>query len=221
LGFFVTPPDPDKQGVDAVASATPQAVQAAVISGAAYTSWVLWRRVNGEITDRLLAMTLSHCSADYLNRCLLSDDSRFVQFALQHLLDKNLYDVRYREACFRILGKSGRTICQLTLQYLVAQVPDLGELNMRLTELIGVNDGSSRLILDYFERLSDAPPALWIQTAAQLGQVHTYYDVNAVLNLLKRRGGDSEAVRLEVVKLLQSEDRFIARRAQEFLGAQQ
>ena len=37
--------------LDAVSGATPSAVQNNVIEGAAYTTWVLWRWVHGEITE--------------------------------------------------------------------------------------------------------------------------------------------------------------------------
>jgi hypothetical protein len=222
LDFFVRPPaESYTDEVDGVTAATPQTVRDAVVSGAAYTSWVLWHWVNGEAADKLRARTLPYCSADYLNHCLRSDDPRFVQFALQRLLKDELYDVRCREACFQILEKGGRANCQLALQYLSAQSLDSDELSVRLIALIGINAGSSRLILDWFENLPDLPPALWVQMAAHLEQVNAYYDVNAVLNLLERRAGDSERVGLEVGKLLQSENRFIVRRAQVFLGKQE
>jgi len=220
LSFFAVHSNLEEKGVDAVTAATPQAVQDAVVSGAAYTSWVLWHWVNGEIEDKLLALTLPQCSPEYLNHCLLSDDPRFVRFAFEHLLNQKLYDVFYREACFQILENSGRANCQLALQYLTALPQDSDELNARLIKLIGINAGSSRLILDRFEKLPNAPSSLWIQMAVHLGQLNVSYDVNAVLDLLKRRAGDSEAVRLEVAKLLQSDDRFIAERAQEFMGEQ-
>ncbi len=217
LSTFVPSPEPAAAEVDAITSATPQSVQDAVVPGAAYTSWVLWHWVNGGIADQLFARTLPYCSVDYLNHCLLSTDLRFVQFALQHLLDNELYDLSYREACFQTLEKSGRANGQLTLQYIERLPQDSEELNQRLMALIGVNDGSSRLIIDYFETLPNLTPAFWTQMAEHLEQVSSYQDVHAILKLLENRTDGSEAIRLAVAKLITSDNRFIARRAREFL----
>ena len=53
--------------------------------------------------------------------------------------------------------------------------------------------------------------------AARLSHVSSYYDIFTTLMLLEKRAGNSEAVRAQVAKLIDSDDLNISRRAEEFL----
>ncbi len=218
LDFFVRPPIKSyTDEVDGVTAATAQTVRDAVVAGAAYTSWVLWHWVNGDVVDELRTRTRLSCSTEYLLHCLLSKDPRFEEFALRHILEHDFCDSQIREACFQIFEKSNPENCKLALQVLTRNIPDADGLHQRLIALIGVNEGSSQLVLHYFEELPRAPRAVWEQMARQLEQLQTYSDVNAVLNLLEKLASETETIRLHVEKLLCSESRFIVRRAREFL----
>ena len=217
LSFFVIQPKANAEEIDAMTSATPQAVQDAVVPSAAYTSWVLWHWVNGEIVDQLRALTLSHCDSEYLVYCLQLEDPQFIEFALKQILEGNAFDSKIQEACFQTLETSDRANSQLALQIVTTKSSNKDELNRRLIKLIGTQRGSSELILNYFKNLSEAPPTLWDQMADQLHQISAYQDVNAVLNLLESRNGNSESIRVAVASLLDRKNRFIVRRVQEFL----
>jgi hypothetical protein len=223
LNAFILKAPSAGEEIDAVTAATPQTLQDAVVPGAAYSSWVLWRWVNGEITGKLPALTRLNCSADYVNHCLMSDDARLVQFALQHLIDAalrpstfNPSDPSFREACFHILENGGQSTCRPALQYLTAQPPDADELNLRLIRLIGVNAGSSGLIFSYLQGLSATDPDIWDCLARQLTRISDYRDLNKALALLEKRAAGSGAVQEQVAALLDSEDPFVVRRAKEF-----
>jgi hypothetical protein len=218
LDFFVRPPAKSyTDEVDGVTSATPQTVRDAVVSGAAYTSWVLWHWVNGNVVEELRTRTLLYCNPQFLLYCLLSKDPRFEEFALRHILEHDIRDPQIREACFQTLENGTPENCKLALQVLTRNIPDEEELHQRLIALIGVNEGSIQWVLDYFEELPHAPRAVWEQMSRQLEQLQTYSDVNAVLNLLEKRASRTETTRLQVEKLLDRDNRFIVRRAREFL----
>ncbi len=217
LSFFVIQPKTDTEKIDAVTSATPQTVQEAVVPGAAYTSWVLWHWVNGEIVDQLSTLTLSYCDNGYLVYCLQLQDPQFTEFALRQIIEGDSFDSQVREACFQTLETSDRANSQLALQVLTTKISNREELHRRLIKLIGVKGGSSDLILNYFKNLSEAPPSLWEQLAEQLGQISAYQDVHAVLNLLQSRSEKTESIRAAVASLLDRDNRFIVRRAREFL----
>ena len=204
--------------VEGVTGATPQDVQDAVVPGAAYTSWVLWHWVNGEIKDQLQTITLSHGGTAWLMHCLELNDQTFVSFALQQILLNGDNSPEMREACFRVLEDGGRESCLSALQILTRNPPDTDKLHQQLIGLIGVNGGSTPLILNYFEDLRDAPPAVWELMAGQLEKISTFYDLNAILHVLESRANHSKAVRNTVNKLLQHQDQFVIRRAEEFLN---
>jgi hypothetical protein len=216
LDFFVKPPvKSDADSVDGVSSATPKAVQDAVVSGAAYTSWVLWRWMNGEAAEKLLARTESHCTEDYLEHALAMEDPRFHEFALRFLLVNQRYSPEFTAAAFQLLEEGGNG--RLALQYLTAAPTGQEELNLRLITLIGANPDVSRRVLDYLESLPELDLAFCERLAEQLEQVSEYYDVHRVLSLLEKHAGESETIRLQVEPLLDRENRFIVRRAREFM----
>lgn len=218
LSFFVMSSEPALDGVDGVTGATSLTARNAVVPGAAYTSWVLWHWVNGEVQEQLRAITSQHCRPDYINTCLLSGDSHFVKFALQYLLSNRVYDLQYQDACYQVLEEDRRENCQLVLQYLMDLPLDCNELNGRLIERLGVNAGSTQLILEYFEKGSGVSALTWEQMAERLQYVSDYYVIHQMLNLLERRGEDSEQIKQQVSLLLHHENRFIVRRVREFLN---
>ena len=202
--------------VDGVSAATPIAVRNAVVEGAAYTTWVLWHWVNGEVVNELHALTALHATSGYLESCLLSGDPGFVRFALEYILENAMQDLQYRDACFQILETGKRDNCRFALQYLTDGSMGRVVLHRRLVELIGINPGSSRLILEYFETQPDLDPGIMEQMAEQFDRLSPY-DLYAVLNVLETHSGNNGMVRERVSKLLDSDNAYVVRCAQEFL----
>jgi len=207
----------DPAGVDAVTSATPQAIRDAVVEDAAYTSWALWHWANGEIAGLLLDNTLGFCTNDYLLFCLESENPRFVRFGLGQLAKKDRVDPSLREKCFHILEYGGGANCKLALQVLTTAPDDTIRMHRELVKRIGMNAGSSQLIIGYFENLPVVAPVIWEDLAARICQISSYYDIFTSLILLEKRAGDSELVRTRVAVLLNSKHSNISRRAEEFL----
>ena len=245
--FLIKPDDRSEVEVDGITAATPQSVKDAVVDQAAYTSWVLWHWVNGRIVDRLHAETVARVDDDYLLHGLKSDDRRLVRFALDQLLAAGRMsegqkskvgssevlgnshadlrpstlrplDSSFREACFHIMENSGRTNCELALELLTESAEDPTEVQCRLIALIGRNSGSSRLLLSYFEKLPDPDPVVWVELAKQLKAITGYYDLDAAFALLEKKAGGLPEVRASVAPLADSEDPFVAQRAEEFMA---
>ena len=215
--FLVKPKDRGEVEVDGITAATPQSVKDAVVEKAAYTSWALWHWVNGSIVERLYAETVARVDDDYLLYGLNSDDRKLVAFALEQLGKKGLKDPRHHEACFHILENSGRANCESALKLLTESADDPAAIHGRLVTLIGQNGGSSRLILSYFEKLPNPDPVVWVELAKQLEVIPGYRDLDAAFALLEKHAAGVPEVRGIVAPLADSEDRFIARRAQEFI----
>lgn len=217
LSFFEKQFTRNPARVDAVTSATPQAIRDAVVEDAAYTSWALWHWANGEIAGLLLENTLGFCSSDYLLHCLDSEIPRFVRFGLYQLAQKDQVDPSFREKCFHILEHGGGANCKLALRVVTTAPDDTIRMHQELVSRIGMNAGSSQLIIGYFENLPVVAPVIWEDLAARLSHVSSYYDIFTSLMLLEKRAGDSEAVRARVAVLVKSDDLNISRRAEEFL----
>jgi len=140
-----------------------------------------------------------------------------VRFGLNQIAQKNQVDPSFREKCFHILEHGGGDICKLALQVVTTAPDDTIRMHRELVRRIGMNAGSSQLIIGYFENLTVVAPVIWEDLAARLSHVASYYDIFTSLLLLEKRAGDSEAVRARVAELIKSDDLNISRRAEEFL----
>ena len=118
------------------------------------------------------------------------------------------------------MENSGRTNCELALELLTESSVDPVEVQGRLIALIGRNGGSSRLILSYFERLPDPDPVVWVELAKQLEVISGYRDLDAAFALLEKHASGLPEVRASVAPLADSEDPFVAQRAEEFMATQ-
>lgn len=218
LSFFVVEPGKASDGDwDSETSATPPDAKAAVIEGAAYTTWVLWRWIHGDVVEQLLAKTNENLSDDYLVECLASDDSAFVQFALNHLQTQGLTDERLYLGCLEVLEERGQRDCILALDVLSTHNEDLTKLHADLIERIGVNGGSSRVLLNYFKKLNSADVTVWRQLAGQLDRMSEYKDIDITFGILRLRTVQDPEVRAQISRFLESGDPFLKKRAENFL----
>ena len=218
LSYFKSAPDSGAERVDAVTSATLKSVQDAVVPGAAYTSWVLWRWVNGEAVVKLRELTRRHFSVEYLKHGLMSGNENLAEILLEQLLVNRITSPELTESALRLLMKGEGESRRLALQYLLAVQDGREQVNDRMVELIGVDPETTRLALNFFEALPGGDLLIWEQMAGRLKQVEAYQDVHRILNLLEKHAGESETVRHRAAELLDRENRFIVRRVREFLG---
>ena len=213
----VKAPAAHAHGVDAVTTATPASMRSAVVPGAAYSSWVLWRWVHGEIVDQLQARTRESCNDALLVHYLKSRDSGLVAFALDELVKRDVLTPAFEQACYQVLEDGGRANCARALRALASAPSDPATVQARIIGLYGRNGGSSRLILNYLEELPDATLEIWAQLAEQVSAVTDYSDLDGALELLKQRAAELPTVRQEVEKLARHADNHVAMRAKEFL----
>lgn len=218
IGFFVV--EHAKEGdadLDSETSATPPDAKAAVVEGAAYTTWVLWRWVHGEVVEQLRTQTRSQLNDDYLLECLGSNDRRFVEFALNELEKKGLYDNRFYESCLQVLEQCGERECILALDVLKKHVRNQVKLHADMIKRIGINGGSSRILLDYFEKLEAADIAVWRQLASQMDHMTMYKNIETTLDILHQRAVQDSEVRKKVNQLMGSGDPHLKKHAENFL----
>ena len=192
LNHFVLESKPQAKApkVDAITAATPIAVRDAVVRGAAYTSWALWHWANGQIVEKLRSQTMTYCSETYLLNCLRSDDARFVKFGLERLEDKKSLTAKFVKECFTILKQSGRENCELALNILIEKTSDPEGLKSRLIGILGENSGSSRLLLNYFETLTDVSKDLLGQFSVKIRELTDPRDISLLSQIIKIRSKD-------------------------------
>lgn len=87
--------------VDAVTGATKKSVEKAIVSGAVYSTHVLWHIVNGEIADKILPHTQNLWNDTLLQSFLASDHYPYQYYALDQLSEQQ-YQV-YQSEILRLI----------------------------------------------------------------------------------------------------------------------
>ncbi len=219
LDTFVKPV-PEIQAVDGLSGATPQTVKDAVVDGAAYTSWTMWRWANGEIVPQLQGLTARRCTPAYLRHLLRSADRRDVDFALKYVSQHQAADPQFADDVFHVLQTGDREHVAMALKFLDRAVPDRRQLHARLIEAytrVGSNYGP--LIIDYFTAQAELPAETLEGLTGVLDRL-PYFQLHLILRLLDQRAFFSPQVEANVRRLLDNKDFFIARRASEYLSKQ-
>lgn len=210
-----TPPDADP---DAVSTPTPVDLKSLVVPGAAYTSLTLWNWANGELPGHVRAITREQASVYQLLAWLDADDAHSVQFALDALTHRKIFDKSIRDAvldrCLRDDGDWVRPAWAYLTQATPGQADRLGV----YLKLLGGESGPRRVFV--LERLAeeDEIPEAWVRSFAPLlADFDSYYEVHLFLNLLGEADVSDPSVAALIMKLLDHSDPFIARRAERFL----
>ncbi|MEI7732226.1 MAG: hypothetical protein WCO56_21805 [Verrucomicrobiota bacterium] len=213
----LTSPKALTNGVDGVTGATPSAMKEAVVEGAAYTTWVLWRWANGEIVSKLCDLTAQRCTPPCLKFLLHSKDQRCVGFALNQIMLQPAAGGQYLADAQHVLETGDSQYIELALRYLASAAPDRKNLHARLVEsFYRMRDLNSPMILDYFAAERDLPQTTMETLTAHLIQL-PYFQVHLILRLLEQNNFSSPTTEANVALLLAKEDFFIARRAYEHL----
>jgi len=218
LAFLAKPAE--DEGIDAWSGATPLTVQESVVKDAAYTTWVMWHWANGEIVQKLRALTEQSCTPRYLKSLLGSEDRRAIDFALKYVIEHHSSDAQFLGDVFRVLENGDREHVVLSLRFLSRATKDKKELHARLIESYGrMKNMYSPIVLDYFAAERVLPGTTLEGLTARLDGL-PYFQVHLILRLLEQRKFFSEKTESDVSRLLDGDDFFIARRACEHLMKQ-
>ncbi|WP_277477296.1 hypothetical protein [Catalinimonas alkaloidigena] len=105
--------------VDAVTGATKKSVENAVVSGAVYSTYVLWHIVHGEIAERIPKHTQSIWNENILEHFLTADNYDYQYHALDQLSPEQYEE--YMPEVLRMLDGESIFVALYTLAHLPAQ----------------------------------------------------------------------------------------------------
>ncbi len=203
--------------VDAVTAPTPATVRDSIIEDAAYTTWTLWQWANGSIVPKLRAITGESCTPVYLKHLLASADRRFVDFALDYLVERHPSDRQFVDSVLRVLENGEREQIDRCLEFLRRAISDRQERHARLIEACCRMPMAERpMVLQRLAAEPDLPASTLEGLTGRLGQL-PYFSIHLILRMLEQRKFASEKSISDVAALLEGDDFFIARRAYEHL----
>ncbi|WP_157972154.1 hypothetical protein [Pleomorphovibrio marinus] len=173
LENLVDPSAPiESEEVDGISAATHPSIQQEVVSGAVYSTFVLWHIVNGSISEKSKTYTLNQIEREnLLMRFLLSDNHHYQYFALEQVVEeeRNMYipqiirllvEGREYVPFFAIEKLSPSDWQKEEVQTQVLQEFDLMGFEMRneiLNRLKGIRiqDDALELLASHLDRLSE------------------------------------------------------------------
>jgi len=151
--------------VDAVTGATKKAVQKAVVSGAVYSTYVLWHIVQGEIAERIPEHTQSIWNEDLLKDFLRSGNYHYQYHALDQLSTEQYID--YMPEILRMIDGESVFVSLYTLNHLPAQALENEQWQLALAQ--SYQDLSYRCqnkLLERFEEVELGGQSMEILTSA-------------------------------------------------------
>jgi hypothetical protein len=207
-------------GVDGISGATPTTVRQAVVKGAAWTTWVLWKYANTEIVPILHATTEAHCTPAYISHMLDSNEWRRSEFVLKFLLKQDTVSADYTMRVAQSMPTAGNDQFELALKYLERSTADKNQFYEQLLKILpSLKNYHAAMIIDRLASDKSLENDILEHLTGQFDKL-AYYPIHLSLRLIERRKFYSKDVEQNVAKLLGSKDFFIARRASEFLAAQ-
>ncbi|MEO0414993.1 MAG: hypothetical protein AAF226_08590 [Verrucomicrobiota bacterium] len=225
LGFLATEPDEEEEAasddVDGVSKATPGAVKEAVVKDAAWTTWVLWKYANTEIVSKLQGITESQCSPEYLNFLLDSKEWSQIEFVLQYCLKQKKVPTEYIDKVATLIPVAGIDGIDLAIDYIEQASSDKEQsYRVLIKALNDLDEYSASVVIELLASDDNLSGDILVALTAALGK-QDYYPIHLALQLVEGRKFYSDKVEANVMKLLENEDFFIARRAYEFLSNQE
>lgn len=217
LAYMGNPGKADPR-VDGMSAATPKTLQDAVVKDAAWTTWVMWQYANGELVEKLRQVTIQCATPEFLHHLLRSDDLYENEFALEVLLLDHTADPQYLESVLIALQRGDISNVNLALQYLDKSIADRSLLYDRLVDSIHkMEKGYIPMVVRFLAADADLSPQVFEGLTEKLDTL-SYFQVNAILNLLEERAFFSSKAQANVSRLLQSESPGIVDRASVYLS---
>lgn len=217
-------PDQAIQDVDALTGATPLAQQDSVVAGAVYTTFTLWHWANGTIPRSAQALTEKTCSNDQLQSYLKAGTEPYQIFAIEQLAKRRVYDPNTLKTVTQQTQKGSASLVEPAIAYFKGMATDT-QANVYYNAVATLfSSGSEQKRIRYLDSLAATtqppPPGYFDRLSGMLSKLETYYEVHRLLNLLESRNPSSPEVTRQVMKLLDTPQFFVARRAYYYLKDQ-
>jgi hypothetical protein len=208
-------------GVDGVSGATPGSVRDAVVKDAAWTTWVLWHYVNGEIVPQLRDMTRKSASPAYVKHLFASPNPDEIDFALDLVETDQAVSPQFANDVLHVVQTGTPHQVERAVRVLDLMTGDKKALHRNLIESMPrMNPNHMPLVIDFLVSQPNLPEETLEHLTRPLDQM-PYYPVHLALQCLEKRRFFSGRTEQDVARLLDHKEFFIARRADEFLSKHQ
>ncbi len=202
--------------VDAVSSATIDAVIAYIVEGAVYTTYTLWHITYGSTRKEIEKLTTENLNNELILKILNSDDLSDQIWVLNHITNKIEISPVLLEKLMGFLWGKNIYLASSSLSAINAEIIN-AEVQKELIYIFN-NTGFSqkRLILQKMKEIPEFSPHSAEMLSAELSNSNGAL-VNTMLELFKVQEIENEIISGRVADLLNNENRFIANQAYQYL----
>ncbi len=213
-------PKTDEEEVDGVTSATITRIKDFVVENAVYTTYTLWHIVHGLTQQQVENYTQQHLSTELLLKILSSSDQYDVQWGLKNITDQTDWTPDLLDQLFSLVTSNNLTTAKQAIDAIPVDYLEEEASQLRLFSYFDQTTHFSRLrILNKLKQVAILSPSIEAQLANQLPTLNGSA-VKAVLELFSAHQLYSAQNEKIVASLLEHDNRFIARKAFQFLDNQ-
>ncbi len=201
---------------DALSGATISLGNDEIVQGAVWTCYTLWHWANGELVDRIRTITAQKYTDQQLQYSLDCGSYKQQVFAMEFLTKRNSYTKASLEAVYNAnyhntllnnlaIGYLERSIRHIYLEY-IHKMYTTGSKSLRLLSLNSLKNSEHQFTAAYMEPLGGS-----------LTNNTPYPEFNLFLDILEERKINSSKLTNQLLKLLESSNTILARRAYWYL----
>jgi len=203
-------------GVDAVTSATIEAVLDHIVEGAVYTTHTLWHIVYGTTKSEIEKLTVNRLNSELVLLILNSNNLKDQVWTLNHMTEKIVVSVELQNKLVELISGKDIYLAERSLNALKPEVVT-DEIQMKLVAIFQSSGFlQKRLIIQKLKECDYLNPAIIEVLSAELNGLNGTL-TKKILELYKVHSINDNITVLEVAKLLKNQNRYISNEALHFL----
>jgi hypothetical protein len=205
------------EGVDAVSSATLTEIQDYVIAGAAYTTYRLWHIYYGITQAKINELTRKSFSEELALEILRGKSIADQIWVLNNLPAIPVYSEQLSSVIFDFISHPNLNLAERSLNALNKQAVETEANQKKLLDLfINGEYALKKSVLNKL-KLADKPHPTVVMTLAEILPSMNGDIIGSVLDFYTEKGINEENILLKTSVLLENENRFISKKAYDFL----
>jgi hypothetical protein len=206
-----------KVETDAVSSATISDVLAYSVEGAVYTTYTMWHLVYGDTRRKIIKLTEKELTAGLLKIILGSSNVEDRVWGLDHIQGYVKPTAEIYDLIFENINQDHMELARRAIEVIPTEATATTSVQLKFMDCFNSADEEiKRLIL---RKLMDAP-SLQVQTIDKLTSgINQYHDlvITDILALLEEHAVNETSVLQKLTGLLWHENKFVARKAFQYL----
>ncbi len=216
LNELVPETDSSKTYIDAVSSATISAVLDYIVEGAVYTTYTLWHIIYGSTKHEIEKLTIKNLNSELVLKILESDNFEDRIWVLNHIPNKMEITSALQTNLLAIISGSDIYLAERSLNTLNPE--DLTDsIQIKLMAIFSNTDFlRKRMIINKLKEAPKLASDVVLNLSSELETMNGSL-VKSTLELLKQHNINSEVVVIQIAELLNSENRYIAKQAFNYL----